>query len=58
MSEICDSGRIVVDSDTIVTLFIRARSVLTIETKCLYPLQHFQRSFTVTVTVMIWDDYT
>ena len=35
MSEICKSGRIVVDIDTIVILFMRARSVLTIEIKCL-----------------------
>ena len=47
MSEICKSGRIVVDIDTIVILFMRARSVIAIEIKCLYPLQPFQRSFTV-----------
>ena len=35
MSEICKSGRIVVDIDTIVILFMRARSVLAIEIKCL-----------------------
>ena len=35
MSEICKSGRIVVDIDTIVILFMKARSVLTIEIKCL-----------------------
>ena len=47
MSEICDSGRIVVDSDTIFIRFMRARLMLTIEMKCPYLLQPFQRSFTV-----------
>ena len=60
MSEICKSGRIVVDIDTIVIVFMKARSVLTIEMKCLllcgmFTLEiiQFCKSTTHTV-VLLW----
>ena len=53
MSELCDSGSIVVDIDTITVLLMRVRLVSTIKIKSVYPLQSFQRYFILTM----WDVY-